>query len=833
MTNNYQIGSIVFGSWTIKRKIGEGSFGKVFEIQREDFGEVYKAALKVITVPQSEAEVQSAMEEGMSRQQAEQYFYGVVEDIVREFAIMAKLKGTANVVGYEDHAVIRHKDGIGWDILIRMELLNPLLPYAYAHPFARRDIIRLGIDICKALELCQKYNVIHRDIKPENIFVSDNGDFKLGDFGIARTIDRTMSGLSKKGTYNYMAPEVYRGAEYGFSVDLYSLGIVLYRMLNKNRVPFLPPPPEPITFHSRELALAKRMGGEEMPAPVYAQGRLAEIIQKACAFDPKQRYSSPAQMRQELEAILYDEADAALIYPDGDELALMENQYASRTPEPEEQRPVSVTADDKTASMFGGSASGGFDSSRTESMFGGAAADGFETSRTEGVFGQNIPQEEGTSKTESIFGKTPVKEQPKRPAPAAKKPGEKKKTVAIVAAGGLVLAIAGGVLLMNHQRAQEKQAWYAQEMQAGTEVCAEDPEAALLHFKQADILFPEETAPKVSYAYALYCNRQYEDCITYIEDDLALGKAYDISVQSQLSEILGAAYFEQKDYAQAASFFRLSTAGGDITVSAQRDYAVSLGRLKDFDAADQVLQEMIAAGADDVITAYVQAEVDYAREEYLDAESGFLAALELTSDRDLKNRAMRSLAELYMDCSSLVVTGNSPIDQPATKAAELIQTTVSDLGIAYEDAPLQELWGQAYYEAYHVDHGYARNLENAASCFERAIELGGPKEYLYRNIYTAYYEYIKAGNYSQPSYEQAENALAQYKDAFPSSYIPYALETVHYINIENEKPQEQRDYSKAQLAYQIAQDMVTGSDDTTYLQMVESLFVELERNGWL
>ena len=199
MTGRYELGTDVFGKWRIERKIGEGSFGTVYEIHREDFGQVYRAALKVITVPQSDAEFQSALDEGMSRTQAEEYFYSVVEDIVREFAIMAKLKGTANVVSYEDHAVIRHKDGVGWDILIRMELLNPLLPDAYQHPMARRDIIRLGIGICKALELCQKYNVIHRDIKPENIFVSDNGDYKLGDFGIARTIERTMSGLSKKG----------------------------------------------------------------------------------------------------------------------------------------------------------------------------------------------------------------------------------------------------------------------------------------------------------------------------------------------------------------------------------------------------------------------------------------------------------------------------------------------------------------------------------------------------------------------------------------------------------------------------------------------------------
>ena len=327
--STYEIGSIVFDKWKICRELGQGSYGTVYEIQREDFGGVYKAALKVITVPQSRTELQSVLDEGMTPPQAKQYFYSVVEDIGRECAIMSRLKGTGNIVSYEDHAVLRHPDGIGWDILIRMELLHPLLPYVYEHPMARRDIIRLGIDICKALELCQRYNIIHRDIKPENIFISDNGDYKLGDFGIARTIERTTSGLSKKGTYSYMAPEVYIGKKYGFSVDTYSLGLVLYRMLNKNRGPFLPQPPEAITFSSREQALARRMSGEPLPRPFYGEGRLGEIVLKACAFDPKDRYSSPQQFRQELEAILYTQTDAAVIYPDGDELTMDRESYAS------------------------------------------------------------------------------------------------------------------------------------------------------------------------------------------------------------------------------------------------------------------------------------------------------------------------------------------------------------------------------------------------------------------------------------------------------------------------------------------------------------------------
>ena len=386
----YSVGAAALDGWNITRLLGAGSYGKVFEIERSEFGQTYRAALKVITVPQSSAEVRSVISEGMSVSQAEAYFHGIVEELMHEFSIMFKLKGTANVVSCEDLRVLEHPDGIGWDILIRMELLHPLLPYVYQHPMARRDIIRLGIDICKALELCQRYNIIHRDIKPENIFISDNGDYKLGDFGIARTIERTSSGLSKKGTYSYMAPEVYAGKEYGFSVDTYSLGLVLYRMLNKNRGPFLPQPPEAITFSSREQALARRMSGEPLPRPFYGEGRLGEIVLKACAFDPKDRYSSPQQLRQELEAILYTQTDAAVIYPDGDELTMDRESYASAG----------------YAAAFGTSTSKS--ASATQGVFTGdyhTKAEATSEERTQSAFGSEEPKGAGTKKKRKKIGR--------------------------------------------------------------------------------------------------------------------------------------------------------------------------------------------------------------------------------------------------------------------------------------------------------------------------------------------------------------------------------------------------------------------------------------------
>ena len=296
----------IFGSWYLNRLIGKGSFGKVFEITREEFGTTYRAALKVITIPQDDDDVKSRISQSTDMQTVSEYYAGILKEIVNENEIMAQLKGNSNIVSYEDHQIIPHDDGIGYDILIRMELLTPLLDRLIERKLSEEEVVRLGIDMCKALELCHKKNIIHRDIKPQNIFISDNGDFKLGDFGIARTIEKTTGGMSKKGTYKYMAPEVFRGDHYNETVDLYSLGIVMYSLLNDNRGPFLPASPARVTHNDEEEARMRRFRGEPVPAPRYGGEMLSYIIQKACAFDPAARYMSAEQMRGDLESYYYN-----------------------------------------------------------------------------------------------------------------------------------------------------------------------------------------------------------------------------------------------------------------------------------------------------------------------------------------------------------------------------------------------------------------------------------------------------------------------------------------------------------------------------------------------
>lgn len=310
----------IWNGWVIKEKLGKGSFGAVYRIEREEFGRVYESALKVIRIPTDDSEIHALINDGMDDNSIRTYLGSVVEDIVNEVALMYKLRGNTNIVSYEDHFAVEHVNSIGWNIYIRMELLIPLFDYVKNRKLTIRDVIRMGLDMCNALEVCQKYNIVHRDIKPENMFVSDLGVFKLGDFGIARTVERTSTNLSKKGTYTYMAPELYKGEECNSSVDIYSLGIVLYRFLNNNRTPFLPPYPQPLRIMDREKANVLRMSGKPIPKPCNADGRLAEIVLKACSYDPKDRYESATLMKQALESILYDDQEANLIYPDGDQV---------------------------------------------------------------------------------------------------------------------------------------------------------------------------------------------------------------------------------------------------------------------------------------------------------------------------------------------------------------------------------------------------------------------------------------------------------------------------------------------------------------------------------
>ena len=288
----------VWPGWRTMEVLGKGAYGAVYRIERELFGTKEEAALKVITIDEGYA----YRSEGLDEEEVSDALKERMEQISREYLMMKKLNGHSNVVSCDDILMEQNPNGMSVDVLIKMELLTPLTDTLSKGEIPEETAIRLGKDMASALVLCAENNIIHRDIKPANIFLSPNKSYKLGDFGVARTMESTMS-ATRTGTFDYMSPEVFAGKPYGAGADIYSLGLVLYWMMNERRTPFLPLPPERPRMEDKEAALTRRMGGEPLPEPKHGSAALKQIILKACACRTEDRYQSAAELLSALEAL--------------------------------------------------------------------------------------------------------------------------------------------------------------------------------------------------------------------------------------------------------------------------------------------------------------------------------------------------------------------------------------------------------------------------------------------------------------------------------------------------------------------------------------------------
>ena len=309
------------GYETIER-IGKGSYGAVYKVMKKDASGEYFSAVKKISIPSSEEEVDVLQDDGYDHESITALFAERMSRIVEEFKLMEKFKGNSHIVSYEDHMIVQHENDPGWDILIRMELLTSLPKY-YSH-LNEEEVMKLGIDICDALELIQKENIVHRDIKPQNIMVNSFGAYKLGDFGIAKTMDHATK-ATQIGTPDYIAPEVFHKKAYGFQADQYSLGLVLYWALNERKMPFVPTGKKAPTYEEIETAKQRRMNGEPIPEPLKGNEALKKAVLKACSYDPEDRFTTITDFKNALKNALYSDepteeiADAAYIEEDFDE----------------------------------------------------------------------------------------------------------------------------------------------------------------------------------------------------------------------------------------------------------------------------------------------------------------------------------------------------------------------------------------------------------------------------------------------------------------------------------------------------------------------------------
>jgi len=177
--------------------------------------------------------------------------------------------------------------------------LDGLLERSEERQLAVESVLRMGEQMCGALEHAHAHGVIHRDLKPGNIWLTEEGDAKLGDFGLAVALDRsriTMEGMMV-GTVAYMPPEQALGRQADARSDLYSLGCVLYECLT-GRPPFTGDDPTAIiSQHINMTPVAPSWHTEHCPPD------LEEIVLGLLAKDPGERPASAAEVAKALAKI--------------------------------------------------------------------------------------------------------------------------------------------------------------------------------------------------------------------------------------------------------------------------------------------------------------------------------------------------------------------------------------------------------------------------------------------------------------------------------------------------------------------------------------------------
>lgn len=288
--------------------LGSGSNGTTYRARERASGR--PLILKHIPVPASQAQVQALIFSGAAgnEEEVQHYYERSVRELAEELKLGEAWEGSSFYLPFRDYQIDPRETEIGYDIYLIADFCQTLPTFLSDHEITTLDALNLGLDLCDCIEALHERGVMFRNLKPENIYRTQRGTFLLGDLGLTRIDELPYASLPDAEFGCYSAPE-YSDllAPLNLTSELYSLGLVLYRIFNGNHAPFVD---EETSIRAAE---AQRCEGKPFPAPLYADYELSAIILRACAFHAEERYQTAAELRQDL--MLYMKRNAVSSAP--------------------------------------------------------------------------------------------------------------------------------------------------------------------------------------------------------------------------------------------------------------------------------------------------------------------------------------------------------------------------------------------------------------------------------------------------------------------------------------------------------------------------------------
>lgn len=246
-----------------------------------------KYIVKIISVPASSVQLDALLLSGAysDRESAVSYYKGVADSIATEVETLqelAQLEGFLTVDGFQIEPM---EDGSGYDIYILSAYRSTLRHQLRRNNMTHLQALNLGLDLCSALAVARRMGYLYVDLKPTNIYLSGTQEYRIGDIGFIPMSSLQYQSLPDRYRSVYTAPEIADAfSSLNDKIDIYAIGLILHQVFSGGQLP----------YQEGEVPT------EELQPPVYADYEMSEIILKACALDPAQRWESPVEMGQAL-----------------------------------------------------------------------------------------------------------------------------------------------------------------------------------------------------------------------------------------------------------------------------------------------------------------------------------------------------------------------------------------------------------------------------------------------------------------------------------------------------------------------------------------------------
>lgn len=245
-----------------------------------------KYIVKILSIPASRVQLDALLLTGAYANEvsALNYFKDLSDGVMEEVDILGKLSKLEGFIPYEDCQIVPMENEVGYDVYLLSPYKRSLEHFFRKNAMTQLGAVNLGLDICAALAVCRQAGYLYVDLKPGNIFLTADQEYRIGDLGFMKLESLKYVSLPDKYRSAYTAPEILDAfSAINTTVDVYAAGLIMYQAYNGGVLPFEGQSP-----------------AEELPAPVYADYEMAEIILKACAPDPALRWQDPIQMGQAL-----------------------------------------------------------------------------------------------------------------------------------------------------------------------------------------------------------------------------------------------------------------------------------------------------------------------------------------------------------------------------------------------------------------------------------------------------------------------------------------------------------------------------------------------------